>query len=190
MSIFLLVGGNIFPPGFLSRKICISKFILLFLITFCFYLVQPDTVFASSNDDKILYLKNSTGQILFSIPVKNDQYFILQYIHSVALSPVEDYFKICNDKIVLDKTIYKDFGAGLPHMPVGNQKMTVNNGQVEITGYNMEFNSFDVRVGRVAKHKFILLKPATSNIQGNQLVDIPLDYLSKPGSAVTFSIVK
>ena len=34
------------------------------------------------------------------------------------------------------------------------------------------------------------LKPATSNIQGNQLVDIPLDYLSKPGSAVTFSIVK
>ena len=75
-------------------------------------------------------------------------------------------------------------------MPVGNQKMTVNNGQVEITGYNMVFNSFDVRVGRVAKHKFILLKPATSNIQGNQLVDIPLDYLSKPGSAVTFSIVK
>ncbi len=84
--------------------------------------------------------------------------FILQYIHSVALSPVEDYFKICNDKIVLDKTIYKDFGAGLPHMPVGNQKMTVNNGQVEITGYNMEFNSFDVRVGRVAKHKFIFIE--------------------------------
>lgn len=184
------MGGKLFPPSFLSKKICISKFILLFLILFFFYLVQPNTVSASLNDDKFLCLKNSTGQVLFSIPVKNGQYFIIQYIHSVALSPVEDYFKICNDKILLDKTVYKDFGAGLPHMPVGDQKMTVNNGQMEITGYNMEFGSFDVRVGRVAKHKFILLKPDTSDIQRNKLVDIPLDYLSEPGSAITFSIEK
>lgn len=189
MSVCLFTGGNKFPPSFLSGKI--FSFRLIILAIFSFYIVLPYPVFASSNNDQLLCLKNPAGQVIFSIPVKNGQYFIIRYIHSVALSPVEDYFKIWDDKIILDKTVYKDFGAGLPHMPSGDQKMSVYNGHIEITGYNMEFNSFDVRVGRVARHKFILLKPETSNVQQcNQLVDIPLDYLSPPGSAITFSIEK
>ncbi len=52
---FSSCGRNIFPPGFLSRKILYIQIYTFILNHILFYLVQPDTVFASSNDDKILF---------------------------------------------------------------------------------------------------------------------------------------
>ena len=48
--------------------------------------------------------------------VTNDRTFILSYVHSVLLTPVEEYFSIDeNDLLILQKTVYESFGVGLPY---------------------------------------------------------------------------
>lgn len=43
-------------------------------------------------------------------------HFILGYIHSVLLTPAEEYFFIDNEQeLNLQKTIYESFGVGLPY---------------------------------------------------------------------------
>lgn len=47
--------------------------------------------------------------------VTNDRTFKLSYVHSVLLTPVEEYFSIDeNDVLMLQKTVYESFGVGLP----------------------------------------------------------------------------
>lgn len=55
----------------------------------------------------------TTGEI--KTFVSNDRSFILSYVHSVLLTPVEEYFSIEDDEtLTLQKTIYESFGVGLP----------------------------------------------------------------------------
>lgn len=168
--------------------IIFSRFFSLLFFLFLFHFGQTLAIFAESPSLHTLVIKNTEGQVLLTVPVRSGQYFIIRYTHSVALSPVEDYFTIVGKEIVLDKTVYKDFGAGLPHMPEDNQHMQINNGKVIIDGLDRHFSSFDVRVGRVANHVLVLMQPEKADDQHSPLLYIPLDYLSKPGSALNFSI--
>ena len=65
--------------------------------------------------DGDLVLKNADGAVLFSCPAREGLSFGIRYIHSVAKSPVEDWFRVSQQTIFLEKTVYQDFGAGLPH---------------------------------------------------------------------------
>lgn len=118
--------------------------------------------------------------------MKDGALFGLRYTHSVALSPVEDFFRLHCDGIWLDKTIYRDFGAGLPTAPEGSQLMRFGNGEIEISGINRKLPEFSLRVGRVAGH--VLFFPEDGEKAGN--LEIPLDSLAAPGSALTFSAEK
>lgn len=133
-----------------------------------------------------LVLKDARGTVLFACPAQEGFTFGIRYIHSVAKSPVEDWFRVAQNVIFLEKTIYQDFGAGLPHNPGPGQTMTTAGGHIIITGYHMALPSFDVRVGRIAQH-VLLLPPA---VQGPRSVlrEIPLAALALPGSAITFAV--
>lgn len=55
-----------------------------------------------------------TGKIT-EIPAPNNT-FVLGYIHSVLLTPAEEYFFISDQQqLQLQKTIYESFGVGLPY---------------------------------------------------------------------------
>ena len=109
--------------------------------------------------------------------------FAIRYRHSVALSPVEDWFSVSGGCIYLEKTVYQDFGAGLPHQPGPGQRMYTENGKVVISGYHMALPSFDVRVGRVANHTLLLPE------EGGGQKEIPLNSLLEPGQAITLTVV-
>lgn len=128
----------------------------------------------------VLVLEDSKGKVLLSHTLPENQ-FALRYTHSVALTPVTDYFHVRMPDIVLDKTEYQDFGAGLPHTPGPGQVMTAENGKVSISGYNAAFRHFDLRVGRVAGHVLVIPSGAESQ-------EIPLDSIARPGSAIRFSV--
>lgn len=150
------------------------------LLILCLWLGAPGLVMA---EPFYLLLEDEHGKPLLVEPMREGSEFAIAYRHSVALTPVCDFFKLRNGEIWLDKTEYQDFGAGLPHAPEANEKMSQAHGVLTISGYARRLPVFQLRVGRIANHRLLLFgKP------GSALRQISLDRLAKPGSAVTFSV--
>ncbi len=140
-------------------------------------------------DDRLV-LKNADGAELFSCLAPDGLAFGIRYIHSVAQSPVEDWFRVSQGMIFLEKTIYQDFGAGLPHNPGPGQTMSTGDGRIVISGYHKALPSFDVRVGRFARHTLLVPREGAADGETAQesACEIPLVTLAPPGSAVTFTL--
>ena len=152
------------------------------LLAFLFWASLPPPAAAAPEGALRLELRDADGRALFSRPVREGDVFGLRFRHSVALSPVEEWFRIEDGGIFLEKTVYQDFGAGLPHQPGPGQTMTQEGGRLIISGYHRRLPAFDVRVGRVAGH--MLLLPGSRGMWRA----VPLSRLSPPGSAVTFTL--
>ena len=151
---------------------------------------RADSLDETAGRDGDLVLKNADGLVLFSCPAREGLNFGIRYIHSVAKSPVEDWFRVSHQTIFLEKTVYQDFGAGLPHTPGPGQTMSTGDGHIVISGYHKALPSFDVRVGRIARHTLLLpLEGAAEGKSARGMTrEIPLAELDPPGSAVTFTL--
>lgn len=160
-------------------------FLLVMLVCMTGVLWVAPHLFSSvqAQDVQRLVLRDSSGRELFSRPAPDGSEFAIRYRHSVALSPVEDWFSVSGGCIYLEKTVYQDFGAGLPHQPGPGQRMYTENGKVVISGYHMALPSFDVRVGRVANHTLLLPE------EGGGQKEIPLNSLLESGQAITLTVV-
>ena len=138
---------------------------------------------ASAEDARLrLELRDARGALLWSAPAREGTTFAIRYRHSVALTPVEDWFAVVNGVIELQRSEYQDFGAGLPHAPEQGQSMRVEGGRVIMDGYHRPLPSFDVRVGRVARHMLLL-----DDADGRRMA-VPLDSLARPGQVITFGL--
>lgn len=159
--------------------------IFILFVNICLINTSPDLCFADNSTHEELLVLNNQDQPIFSAALDSRCGFAITYRHSVALTPVTDYFFIRNNSIYLDKTIYQDFGAGLPHSIENNQIMHQHDGVVEIKNFDLCINEFTLRVGRVADHKLILLKynKDQSCVPGRI---IKLSEIARPGSAITF----
>ena len=145
---------------------------------------------AGENTACRLELRNADGVVLFSCQAANGLTFGIRYIHSVARSPVEGWFRVSQGMIFLEKTMYQDFGAGLPHNPEPGQTMSSGGGHIVISGYHKALPSFDVRVGRIARHTLLLPRENAAEWEAarGKAREIPLVTLAPPGSAVTFTL--
>lgn len=163
-----------------------SKFILNFILLLIFtpvFAVEPSGADMSGQQRRyILSLEDESGKRLYSKRAPDNNEFAIRFIHSVAKSPVTDYFIIKDGKIFLDKTVYHDFGAGLPHAPEGGQRMKAQNGEISITGFNREMPDLEVRVGRVADHTLLIFDGK------DKPEEIPLASIAKPGSVIVFKV--
>jgi hypothetical protein len=120
-----------------------------------------------------------TGQALWRQKMKVGEEFVLSFTHSVNKRPVFDTLRAQGDHIIIVKSRYDAFVAGMPEattdegtfavLPDGWLEWTVNRPVPEIV----------VRVGRVAGH--------TLWIQGQE---IPLSGLAEPGTALSFRVRK
>jgi hypothetical protein len=118
-----------------------------------------------------------TGLGLWCTPVQVGEEFVLSFIHSVNRRPVYDTLRAQSDSIVIVKSRFDAFGAGMPEssteegtlalLPDGWLEWTVNRRVPEII----------LRVGRVANH--------TLMFRGRE---IRLADLAEPGSALSFRV--
>jgi hypothetical protein len=70
--------------------------------------------------NKMIVVKNArTKDILFSLPVKNEEIVDIKFTHSVNLSPVIDRYRFNGKYLVLESTIFKTYGAGIPILDDG-----------------------------------------------------------------------
>ncbi len=129
-----------------------------------------------------LTLRNGQNETVFQKEMREEQCFGIRFIHSVAKSPVEDWYCIHEADLYLEKTIYEDFGAGLPHNADPGQRMHFEKGKIVIDGFHRKLPEFTVRVGRIAEHT--LLFPQDNG----QHQEIDLKKLATPGSPLTFTL--
>jgi len=168
MSFFLSKTRRYKSPRFFSKTITI---IVLLSIVLIIIPVAPVLTLTAGD----------TNNTLFYTPIKDNQEFSIQYIHSIHLTPVTEVFYI-NKKleIVVDKTIFDTFSVGIPSDLEEGQTLKIENGKFVISNINRILPYFDQRVGQVvANHQLI--------VDDKQ---IALSNLIQPGKWIRFQVKK
>ena len=86
---------------------------------------------------------------IFNIEKKE---FIISYIHSVNRGRVRDYYIIKSKYIILSKTRFMSYGAGIPE-PEKRQKFRETEDYIEISDINRKIDNLYLFVGTIANHK-------------------------------------
>lgn len=101
--------------------------------------------------------------------------FVISYVHSVNKRPVFDTLRLDGDRIVIVKSRFDSFGAGMPESSTGDGTLEfAPNGWLQWT-VNRPVTDFVVRVGRVADHRLFF--------RGKEY---PLSAIGEPGSGLRF----
>jgi len=120
-----------------------------------------------------------SGRVVFCSRVKPGEEFVLSFVHSVNRRPVYDTLRTEADRLVIVKSRFDSFGAGMPESSTSEGTLTVaRDGWLE-WAVNRPVPDVTVRVGRVADH--------TLHFKGRE---IRLSDLSEPGSALTMRVRK
>ena len=129
-----------------------SDLFFLFLLVFltgCVSRAQDTGLFLCLADAK-------TKRLIWSTEVNKDDRFVLEYTHSVHGTPVSDHYVIGeNNRIILFKTAFSAFGAGMPYETAG-YKVSIENGVYVISQLNLIFEQVLLRVVSIAEHRIII----------------------------------
>ncbi|WP_432663704.1 DUF1850 domain-containing protein [Wukongibacter baidiensis] len=103
---------------------------------------------------RVLILEDLTDQkIVFLEKIAANDEFTMQWIHSVELQPWEEVFKVNTDyNIILDRTRFKSFGAGVP--AYAGKKTEVKDGYVVFSDINKPMSDLQYRASNLAQHAF------------------------------------
>ena len=83
--------------------------------------------------------------------IKNKE-FVISYTHSVNKGLVRDYYIIRDKNIILSKTRFASYGAGIPE-PEEAQKITITDDYIEINDINKKIDNLYLFVGTIANHR-------------------------------------
>lgn len=86
---------------------------------------------------------------IFNIEKKE---FIISYTHSVNRGRVRDYYIIKSKYIILSKTRFMSYGAGIPE-PEKRQKFIETEDYIEISDINRKIDNLYLFVGTIANHR-------------------------------------
>ncbi len=119
-----------------------------------------------------------TGNYITAFPVKDNDEFVISFIHSINKRPVYEYIKIAGKQLNIYKARYDAFGAGMPETSTDGLHLAMKeHGVLELTNINRIKNDISIFVGTVAEHVI--------EINGSR---ISLDTLAKPGESLTFKV--
>ena len=130
---------------------------------------------------KDLVLRNGdTNEEIARFRVSEGDEFSVTFIHSVNQYPLTDVYEIRDGKIYVVRTIYNNFGAGVQTEIEDGQTLEINeNGEMVVSGFNMEMPWLSYIVGTVSDH--------TLTLHGEE---ISLRELCGRNSKVSFSVEK
>lgn len=121
-----------------------------------------------------------TSDIVYIDSISNAEEFVVSFRHSVNRTPVNEFIKIQGNKFIVYKTTFYSYGAGMPEYDAqSKQKVTINNGLVQIENIDRELNNFTYMVGTYADH--------TLSYKDNSM---KLSKFIKPQNPAFFSIAR
>ena len=119
----------------------------------------------------------NTGRLVLCAEMAEGEELILSFVHSVNRRPVYDTLRAEGDHLVIVKSRFDSFGAGMPDGSTQDGRLTTRpDGWLEWT-VNRPVPDVTVRIGRVADHKL--------HIKGRE---IALSELAEPGSPLSLRI--
>ncbi|MDK2917953.1 MAG: hypothetical protein PWQ37_686 [Candidatus Petromonas sp.] len=125
-----------------SKKLVILSFLLTsFILLF------------TINTNVLVVRCVETNELIFINKIKPGDEFTMKWMHSVELQPWEEIFRIDeNYNIILDRTRFKQFGAGVPDY-AGN-KTEIKDGYIIFSGINKKMSKLPYGISSFAKHTF------------------------------------
>lgn len=118
-----------------------------------------------------------SGQVLWCAPVRMGEEFVLSFIHSVNRRPVFDTLRAQGDHLVIVKSVFDAFGAGMPDVSTEEGQLSVMPGGWLQWDVNRPVTEIILRVGEVADHTL------TFRTEQFALAD-----LAEPGTAIVFRV--
>ncbi len=118
-----------------------------------------------------------TGHLLWCSPMKVGEEFVISFTHSVNKRPVFDTLRAEGDHLVIVKSVFDAFGAGMPDASTGEGQFSVLPGGWLQWTVNRPVPEIILRVGEVANH--------TLTIKSHEF---SLAELTEPGTAVAFRV--
>lgn len=115
--------------------------------------------------------------VVFCARMAEREEFVIAFTHSVNRRPVYDTLRVEGGRLVIVRSRFDAFGAGMPDASTSEGTLRVlEDGWLEYT-VNRPVPEVTVRVGRVADHRLKLKHR-----------DIPLSGLAPPGSPLSFRV--
>jgi hypothetical protein len=126
----------------------------------------------------VLEIANAdTGQEVLCAGVAEGEEFVLSFVHSVNKRPVFDTLRVARDHLVIVKSRFDAFGAGMPETSTEQGTLRVaEDGWLEWT-INRPLPEVIIRVGRVANH--------TLRLKGRE---VRLADLADPGTPLAMRV--
>lgn len=119
-------------------------------------------------------------KIIWEEKVNDGDKFKIKYQHSVARTPVIEFFEIKDGKILLTGTEYQSYGAGLPTSAVQGNYI-VENDRLIIKNINQSLPEIMLRVSDYAEHEFIFKQESFKlykNVKTETLLQIKTEKIS------------
>ena len=136
--------------------------------------------FTFRSGDYLVLRNGDTNEEIARFRVSEGDEFSVTFIHSVNQYPLTDVYEIRDGKIYVVRTIYNNFGAGVQTEIEDGQTLEINeNGEMVVSGFNMEMPWLSYIVGTVSDH--------TLTLHGEE---ISLRELCGRNSKVAFSVEK
>ncbi len=125
-----------------------KKYILAVSI-FVFAILLLNTPISS----KFVIANGKTGEIVYMDNLDNAEEFVVSFRHSVNRTPVNEFIKVNGNKFIVYKTTFYSYGAGMPEYDAqGKEKISIENGLVQIDNIDRELENFTYMVGTYADH--------------------------------------
>lgn len=119
---------------------------------------------AAASQPNLVVRDFDSGKIILSLKVKSGDLFTIRYIHSVDKKPIFEQFRLDPGRgLVLEKTWFRMFGAGLGHWP-GHGQLTQKDGWITIDKIDYTLGSFVLRIGSPGVDHTILYRQQKINL--------------------------
>lgn len=103
----------------------------------------------------LLLEHGQTRMILEMYRVRPDDEFTVAWIHSVELTPWEEIFRIDeNYEMILDRTRFKQFGAGVPDE--AGSKVEIKDGYIIFSGIDQRIERLPLGISAFAQHTLVI----------------------------------
>ena len=143
-----------------------------------FVVIAAILAFNYRSGDHLVLRNGDTNEEFARFRVSEGDEFSVRFIHSVNQYPLTDVYEIRDGKIYVIRTIYNNFGAGVQTEIEEGQTLEINeNGEMVVSGFNLEMPWLSYIVGTVSDH--------TLTLHGKE---ISLRELCGRNSKVAFSI--
>jgi hypothetical protein len=128
--------------------------------------------------ERLTITDENSGYVVFQDRVENYREFYTSFTHSVNRTPVNEYYRISEGRLLLLKATFYSYGAGMPEIgEYGSSEPSIVNGMVLIDNINKEFQRFTIFARTYANHS---LNTENSEIFFSQFVE--------PQTSVTFEV--